>query len=326
MGRDIAELRARFGVTARRRFSESAVSQFEREGLLSFDFEELPEQVEFMRRGQKLVGYPALVDEGRSVRLTLLDTEEAAAMATHRGLRRLFQLAASERVKFVARNLPGFQDMALRYALLLELEGGRADKVAVSDRLRDELVDAICDRAFFVEPDPVRTRAVFVERVNKAKMRLSDVAREVCAVVMEIVNEYQSLRPRLNQQGVPIWQRAMNDIRSQLKELLRPGFIMSVPLVRLKHFPRYLKAIQLRLDKFSINPAKDADWQQQIQTWRQAYQARLADDSQRGVQDPRLEEFRWALEELRVSLWGQRLKTPYPISFKRLAKVWSELA
>ncbi len=324
-GRNIAELRARFGVTARRRFSESAVSQFEREGLLSFDIEELPEQVEFVRRGQKLVGYPALVDEGKSVRLTLLDTEHDAAAATHRGLRRLFQLAASEQVKFVARNLPGFQDMALRYALLLELEGGRADKGAVSDRLRDELVDAICDRALFVEPEQVRTRAAFNERLNKAKMRLTDVAQEVCRAVGEIVTEYQALRPRLNQQGVPIWQRAMTDIRNQLRELLRPGFIVSVPLARLKDYPRYLKAIHLRLDKFSINPAKDADWQQQIQSWRQAYQARVADDSQRGVRDPKLEEFRWALEELRVSLWAQRLKTPYPISFKRLAKTWSEL-
>ncbi len=325
MGRDLAQLRAQLGVKARRQFSESAASQFERKGLTSFDIEELPEQVEFTRGGQKLIGYPALVNEGKSVSLSLLDTEQDAAAATHQGLRRLFQLTAPEQVKFVARNLPGFQDMALRYALLLELEGGRAEKGAVSDRLRDELVDAICDRAFFVELEQVRTRAAFNERTNKAKMRLTEVAQEVCRAVAEILTEYQALRPRLNQQGVPIWQRAMSDIRNQLKELLRPGFIMSVPLARLKDYPRYLKAIHLRLDKFSINPAKDADWQQQIQSWRQAYQARMGDDSHRGVRDPKLEEFRWALEELRVALWAQRLKTPYPISFKRLAKAWSEL-
>jgi ATP-dependent helicase HrpA len=191
--------------------------------------------------------------------------------------------------------------------------------------LREELVDAICDRAFFVEPEPVRTRPTFDERVSKAKTRLTDVAKEVCRVVGEIVSEYQALRPRLNQQGVPIWQRAMTDIRNQLKELLHPGFIVSVPLARLKDYPRYLKAIQLRLDKFSINPAKDADWQQQVQSWWQAYQVRVNDDKQRGVRDPKLEEFRWMLEELRVSLWAQWLKTPYPVSFKRLAKTWSEL-
>jgi ATP-dependent helicase HrpA len=324
-GRDIAELRARFGVKATRRFSESAASQLERAGLLRFDIEELPEQIEVSRGGQNLVGYPALVDEGKSVRLTVLDGEHDAVAATRRGLCRLFQLAAAEQVKFVARNLPGFQDIALRYALVLELENGKADKGAVSDRLRDELVDAICNRAFFVEPELLRTRVAFDERVSKAKMRLADVAQEVCRVVGEIVSEYQTLRPRLNQQGVPIWQRAMTDIRNQLRALLPPGFIVSVPLIRLKDYPRYLQAIQMRLTKFSLNPVKDADWQQQIQGWWQAYQARVAEDAQRGVRDPKLEEFRWALEELRVSLWAQRLKTPYPVSFKRLANAWSEV-
>jgi ATP-dependent helicase HrpA len=324
-GRDIVELRARFGVKATRRFSEGAAEQFERAGLVRFDIEELPERIEVVRGGQKLVGYPALVDERKSVRLTVLDGEHDAAAATHRGLRRLFQLAVPDQVKFVARNLPGFQDMALRYALVMELESSRADKGAVSDRLRDELVDAICDRALFVEPELVRTRAAFDERTSKAKTRLADVAQEVCRVVGEIVSEYQSLRPRLSQPGVPIWQRAMTDIRNQLKELLQPGFIVSVPLARLREYPRYLQAVQLRLDKFPLNPAKDADWQRQIQDWWQTYQTRVDGDAQRGIRDPKLEEFRWALEELRVSLWAQRLKTPYPVSFKRVAKAWSEV-
>ena len=323
--RDITELRTQFGISATRRFSESAASQFERADLVRFDIDELPERVEVMRSGQKIIGYPALIDEGKSVRLTLLDGEHDAAAATHRGLRRLFELAAPEQVKFTARNLPGFQDMVLRYALLLELDSGKADKGAVSERLRDELVDAICDRAFFVETDLVRTRTAFDERVNRAKTRLADVTQEVCRVVGEIVKEYQALRPRLNQQGVPLWQRAMTDIRNQLKELLPLGFIVSVPLARLKEYPRYLQAIQLRLDRFPLNPARDADWQQQIQSWRQVYLARATEDKRRGDRNPRLDEFRWTLEELRVSLWAQRLKTPYPISFKRLAKAWSEI-
>src|SRR5262249_46376264 len=189
----------------------------------------------------------------------------------------------------------------------------------------DEVVDAICDRAFFLDGAQVRTRAAFTERVSKAKTRLAEVAQEVCRTASDIMAEYQVLRPRLSQHGVPVWQRAMTDIRNQLKELLRSGFLCSVPLTRLKDYPRYLKAIQLRLDKFSINPTKDADWQQQLHEWWQAYQGRLAADRQRGVRDPRLEEFRWTLEELRVSLWAQQLKTPYPVSFKRLGKAWNEL-
>jgi ATP-dependent helicase HrpA len=325
MGRDLPELRAQLGVKARRQFSESARNKFERKGLTTWDFGELPEQVEFSRAGQSLVGYPALVDEGDSVALVVLDTEHDAQVATHRGLRRLFQLAVPDQVKYAARNLPGFQEMSLRYALLLELEGARQDKGAISDRLRQELVDAICDRAFFVEDDPVRDAAAFHVRVAKAKTRLADVANEVCRVMNEILVEYQALRPRINQPGVPVWQRAMTDIRNQLKELLRPGFVVVTPLPRLKHFPRYLKAIQFRLDKFSINPAKDAQWMQQIQSWWQAWQGRVQADRQRGTWEPGLEEFRWMLEELRVSLWAQQLKTPYPVSFKRVEKAWGEL-
>jgi ATP-dependent helicase HrpA len=325
MGRDLPELRAQLGVKARRQFSESARNEFERKGVTAWDFGELPEQVEFSRGGQALIGYPALVDEGDSVALVVLDTEHDAQVATHRGLRRLFQLAVPDQVKYVARNLPGFQEMSLRYALLLELEGARADKGAISDRLRQELVDAICDRAFFVEDDPVRDAAAFQARVAKAKTRLADVANEVCRVMNEILTEYQALRPRINQPGVPVWQRAMTDIRNQLKELLKPGFVVGTPLARLKHFPRYLKAIQLRLDKFSINPAKDAQWMQQILSWWQAWQGRVQADRQRGAWNPGLEEFRWMLEELRVSLWAQQLKTPYPVSFKRLEKAWNDL-
>jgi ATP-dependent helicase HrpA len=325
IGRDLPALRAQLGVKARRQFSESARSRLERKGVTGWDFGELPEQVEFVRGGQTLVGYPALVDEGASVALTVLDTEHDAQVATHRGLRRLFQLAAPEQVKHLARSLPGFQEMSLRYALLLEIEGGKQEKGAVSDRLRQELTDAICDRAFFVEDAPLRDADAFHARVAKARTRLTDVASEVCRVMNEILAEYQALRPRINQQGVPVWQRAMTDIRNQLRELLAPGFVVSIALPRLKHFPRYLKAIQFRLDKFSLNPAKDAQWMQQIQSWRQAWAARMQADRQRGVFDPKLDEFRWMLEELRVSLWAQQLKTPYPVSFKRLEKYWADL-
>jgi len=279
-----------------------------------------------VRGGQTLVGYPALVDEGGGVSLVVLDTEHDAELATRKGLRRLFQLAAPEQVKFVARSLPGFQDMSLKYSLLLELEGGRAqEKGAIADRLRHELVEAACDRAFFVEDERIRDKAAFQARVAKAKTRLTDVANEICRVMREILDQYQELRPRLNQPGVPAWQRVMTDIRNQLKALMPPGFLGSVPLTRVKHYPRYLHAARLRLDKFTLNPAKDAQWMQQIQNWWQAYESRLKADRETGVFNLKLDEFRWMLEELRVSLWAQQLKTPYPVSFKRLEKAWAEI-
>ena len=121
------------------------------------------------------------------------------------------------------------------------------------------------------------------------------------------------------------WPRTVAELRAHLQLLLPEGFIVEVPFERLKHVPRYLQAAGARLDKLASNPDRDADWQQQLARFRQTYTTRLEQDRLRGVNDPKVEEFRWMLEEVRVSLWAQQLKTPYPISFKRLEKYWSEL-
>jgi ATP-dependent helicase HrpA len=330
-GRDLPQLRSQLGVRARRTFSAAASAGFERKGLASWDFDELPEQIEVDRGGRRLVGYPAIADEGRLVALTLLDTEAEAEAATRKGLRRLFQLSLPEQMKFLARNLPGFTELQLPYALLGERDGGKQDKGGrhdrseVAERLREELITAICDRAFFVEDEPVRNRKAFEARVAKGKTRLMDVAQEICRIAAEILAEHQALRSRLAQPQLAAWPRAVADIRSQLRELLGPGFLASVPFERLKHYPRYLRAIAVRLDKIASNPERDGNWQQQLARYWQAYQARLAADHSRGLRNPKVEEMRWMLEELRVSLWAQQLKTPYPISFKRIEKYWSEL-
>ncbi len=334
-GRDLAALRSQLGVKARKTFSEAASVSFERKGFTAWNFDDLPEQVEVEREGRKLIGYPAIIDEGKSVALTLLDTDAEAQAATRRGLWRLFQLVLPEQTKFLARSLPGFNDMQLRYMLmnqaLLGEEGGkhdksaRQDKVEVAERLRSELITAICDRAFFVEPDPIRTRSQFETRAAKAKTRLMDVANEVCRIAAEILVEHQALRARIAEPRHAAHARALTDIRAQLRELLPVGFLASTGFDRLKHIPRYIKAIASRLDKLASNPERDANWQAQLARYWQTYQTRLKLDRERGIRDPKLDDLRWMIEEVRVSLWAQYLKTPYPVSFKRLEKFLSEM-
>jgi ATP-dependent helicase HrpA len=334
-GRGLAALRNELGVKARRTFSETASTAFERKGLTAWDFDELPEQIEVNRGGGRLIGYPAIADEGNAVGLTLLDTEAEADATTRRGLRRLFQLALPEQMKFLARSLPGFNEMQLRYALVGDEGGGRQekggrqdkkhDKSEIAERLRDELTTAICDRAFFVEQERVRDKKTFDARVAKGKTRLMDVAQEVCRITGEILTEHQALRLKLNQPQYAAWPRAVADIRSQLRELMGAGFLAAVPFERLKHYPRYLRAIAVRLDRIASNPERDANWQQQLARYWQAYEAKLVADRARGIRNPKLDELRWMLEELRVSLWAQQLKTPYPVSFKRFEKTWSEV-
>ncbi len=330
MGRDLVSLRKDLGVMAMRSFTETAATQFERKGLRRWEFDELPEMMEVERDGGSVVGFPAIVDEGDSVALTLVDTEAEAQRATRAGLRRLLRLTLPEQFKYLSRNLPGLTEMSLRYALLLEDQGSRGDKASVSDRLRDELIEATCDRAFFVDTGaddagPVRDRKAFEARVAKAKVRLAEVANELCRLVGEILAQYATLRTRLDDARFAAWPRAIADIRNQLALLLAPRFVVTTPFERLRHFPRYLQAIGVRLDKLASNSDRDANWHQQLARFREMYTTRLEQDRLRGVSDPKLEEFRWMLEELRVSLWAQQLKTPYPVSFKRLERYYSEL-
>jgi len=330
MGRDLARLRSELGVKALRSFTESAATQFERRGLRRWDFDELPEIMEVERPGGRVTGFPAIVDEGDSVALTLVDTEVEARRATRAGLRRLFRLALPEQFKYLSRNLPALTEMSLRYALLLEDQGVRGDRASVTDRLRDELLEATCDRAFFVDTGaddspPVRDRKAFEARTSRAKVRLAEVANELCRLTGEILAQYSALRTRLNDARFAAWPRAIAEIRQHLAMLLPPGFIVATPFGHLRHLPRYLQAIDLRLDKLASNPDRDSNWQQQLTRFWQMYATRLEQDRLRGVSDPKVEEFRWMLEELRVSLWAQQLKTPYPVSFKRLERYWAEL-
>ncbi len=330
MGRDLVRLRSELGVKALRSFSETAASGFERKGLRRWDFDDLPEMVEVDRGGGKVFGYPAIVDDGDSVSLTLVDTEAQAQRTTRVGLRRLLRLSLPEQFKYLSRNLPGLAGMSLRHALLREAHGARGNKASVADHLRDELIEATCDRAFFIDSgstatEPVRDRKMFEARVSRAKARIVEVANELCRLTAEILEQYQVLRTKMMEDRFVSYPRSIADVRSQLEMLLQDRFVANTPFERLKHYPRYLKAVETRLDKLPSNSDRDVKWQQQLAHLWQMYTTRVEQDRLRGVNDPKVEEFRWMLEELRVSLWAQQLKTPYPVSFKRLERYWSEL-
>jgi ATP-dependent helicase HrpA len=116
---------------------------------------------------------------------------------------------------------------------------------------------------------------------------------------------------------------AVADVEQQLQRLCAHRFIVETPAAQLVHYPRYLKAIGARLDKLKTDPARDAARMAEIAPLQTAYLREVA--ARKGVDDPRLAEFRWLLEELRVSLFAQELRTPMPVSAKRLAKVWESM-
>ncbi|KGB97739.1 ATP-dependent helicase HrpA [Burkholderia multivorans] len=279
------------------------------ENVTTWNFGKLPELLEIRRRGQTLYGYPALVDRGTHCDVEVFDSPEEAARIHRAGLRRLFALQLKEPIKYLEKNLPGLREMAMQYMSL-----------GTQDELRDQLIDTALDRACLQDPLP-DDDASFHARRDEGRSRLNLLAQEIARLVGQILTEYAGVVKKLAQ-AKPFAQ-AHADLQQQLSALIGKRFVIDTPYAQLVHFPRYLKGIALRIDKLKADPARDAKQLGELQPLVQQYQRAV---SQRGgVVDPRLAEFRWLLEELRISLFAQELRTPMPVSVKRLYKVWESM-
>ena len=312
MGRDLVALKGQLGQAAQLTFGKSDPG-IEREGLRTWDFGDLPESIAFSRGGRRLTGYPGLVDEGDSVAIRLFDVQSAAAVEMRAGVRRLLRLALKEQMKQLEKNPPGFTASALHLRSVMN-----------PDDLREDLLAAITDRAFIADDPLPRTLKAFEAQRGRARTRLPAVTEAAGRLLTAVAEEYQRINARLAAAKGPL-QRPGADVRAQLARLVYEGFLTGTPWEQLAQLPRYLKAMQLRLDKYGNNPERDTKHQAGIAELWKRYEDRGEKLRKAGVTDPRLEDFRWQLEELRVSLYAQELKTPYPVSFKRLDKAWQEL-
>lgn len=308
MGRDLGQLQQQLKDKAQRSFVAGPAWEGEREHVRSWDFDELPESIDFQRDGLQLRGYPALIDRQDAVDIKLLDSPEQAERETRQGLRRLVMLALPDKLKYLNKHLPGLQQMCLHYA-----PTGRCDA------LQADLVAAIVDQSFFADHALPRDQAAFDACLVRGRQAMLEVANEICHLVSEILAEHHQVNKRLKGSLSPAWLQAAPDIQQQLAHLIYAGFIRQTPLPWLRQLPRYLKAIDLRLDKLAEGGAgRDRAASLEIQPLWQAYLQRREGQRQQGTVDPELERFRWMLEELRVSLFAQTLGTQMPVSPKRL--------
>ena len=279
------------------------------ENLTTWHFGKLPELLEIQRGGQTLYGYPALVDRGTHCDVEVFDAPEEAERVHRNGLRRLFALQLREPIRYLEKNLPGLREMSMQYMAL-----------GTQEELRDQLIAAALDRACLQAPLP-DDDASFAARRDEGKARLSLLAQEIARLVGQILGEYASVTKKLAQ--AKAFPAAHADMQQQLNALITKRFVIDTPYAQLAHFPRYLKAILLRVDKLKADAARDARLAAEFAPLAQQYQRALAQRG--GVADARLAEFRWLLEELRVSLFAQELRTPMPVSVKRLHKIWESM-
>ncbi|HQR72079.1 MAG TPA: ATP-dependent RNA helicase HrpA [Burkholderiaceae bacterium] len=326
MGRNLAQLRAEFGAEVQVSFrsaarADTAVAGSLQGDIRDWDFGELPELLQLERRGpdgrqMTLVGYPALVDRQHHCEIDVFDDAEEAREAHRGGLRRLFRLQLREQLKFLEKSLAGLQ--------ATQMQAGAVPALAAAfpgfEAMREQVLVAAIDRTCLAEPWPI-DRASFVARKDEARAKLSLIAQEIARLLTAIVAEAATLPKKMN--AARAFTPAIADIEQQLGRLFPRNVVVDVPAAQLAHYPRYLKAIGLRLDKLRADPARDAQRMQEVAALQVPWLRELA--ARKGVHDPRLEEFRWLLEELRVSLFAQELRTPMPVSSKRLQKAWDAL-
>ena len=291
----------------------------------TWSFGELPELLEIAKGAQTLIGYPALVDVGDAVTIEVFDEPDVAAQRHRAGLRRLFALQIKDALKYLEKNIPDLQKMAVTFMQVGKpAEGARSAGAATTggtiEELREQIIALALDRAFLLEPLPTDEFA-FKRRLEEGRGRLTLIANEVARLAASILAEYATaVRKIKDTRNAP---EATSDAAQQLARLMPKRFLLQSPWVALQHFARYQKAITARLDKYRADPARDAERLRELRPLEQRYWHLAAE--RKGVIDARMTEFRWLLEELRVSFFAQELRTPQPVSLKRLEKAWTQL-
>jgi ATP-dependent helicase HrpA len=299
-GRDLAALRAQWEMQAREAFSRKTDVELTREDVTRWDFEEIPSQV---RSEGGLTAFPALVDLGEAVALRVFERRDEAQAAHRRGVERLLRHALAGETKQARRRLPIANTLSLKYAPLGSV-----------DSLREHLVEGGFTDLLAMHDLDARTAGDFEALRTALARELFGAAVERLKLVEPIIEAQADLKPWLQPPLIGFARASYDDLREQLEALLAPGFARDLPTARLAHYPRYLKAMRLRAERLRQDPAKDQQRMLQVLPYWREYLKHCAAGHEG------LDELRWLIEEWRVSLFAQELKTAEPVSAKRLAR------
>ena len=292
---------------------QAPASRWQRDNLLVWDFEPVPEQVDFGRAGWPIVNYPALVDCGACAALRLFADADEARASHDAGVVRLLVLALGREWKNLTRSCVWPRAVQ---QFLGESEIPEAD-------LSDEIARAALRHACLTNQPAVRDAATFQQRLNTCHAALGPAQAELARRVGAILHEAAALNTLLTRTpGMPAPTR--DDAASQLAWLIFPGFVLSVPWPQLEHYPRYLEALRVRANRARLNPDGDArKLTEFLPAWKR-YEDFATLDQKPPHARAALQEYRWLTEEFRISLFAQELRTAVPVSAKRLDALWSK--
>jgi ATP-dependent helicase HrpA len=313
-GRDLNQLKAILAPKLRSGLLTSP-HRFSRDGLKQWDFGDLPERVDVDRAGVRFGAFPGIVDAGASVSLRLFDTFESAQHSTRAGSRRLFMIAASEALRRHCAYVPGQEQMALQFAAL----GG-------ATQLREALQELVADRAFIGDMLPVRTEKEFAFRTTRGIDNLGPAVKEVAPLVGQVLSAYHACQRELSANHPPAFGASIADMRDQLGALVERGFLTATPYAWLRHYPRFLQGIRVRYQRLQGGGvSRDQRQMEEVTPLVKGLATLRARQKELGLDAGAIDEFRWMLEELRVSLFAQELRTSVPVSVKRMHELWAQI-
>ncbi|MEM9414765.1 MAG: ATP-dependent RNA helicase HrpA [Planctomycetota bacterium] len=321
VGRDVAAVRRACGAGAVQAYLGMDLERWSAPGETTWAFGELPKHVDLTRSGVAAKGFPALIDEGETVALRLVDQRGKARRLTRIGLRRLFTFEVQRELRWRVDQWPGIEDQRLWFSPY-----GRPKA------LREQLVARVVERAFLFDHAKITDAEGFITRQRVGFQRLDAAVEEVHRVAGPVLQSAHVARLALERSKLPADHYARADVRIQLDNLLGAGFLTDTPWDRLRSYPRYLSAVVKRLEKLGTGgpsgggpAARDlAGFREVAPLWNR-YAQQQTTNREHGRLDPELDRLRWMIEELRVSLFAQELGTAEKVSVSRLEQQWAKV-
>ncbi len=313
--RNWERLQQRFADEVEAALQQGPGESWGREGITRWDFGELPPVIRLRQAGGiEVDAWPALLDQGDQVALTVLGSAGEARRQSIAGICRLAELSLKEPVRLARRQLP-----ELDRSVML------APKVMSRKQLEDQCLQQALRRLLELDASLPGNAAEFNRRLEQARAELVPLAEQLARFVFQCHQRYHAIQKQLKGKIDLTAAVVLNDIKTQLAALLHPQYLAATPWEYLQYYPRYLQAIEMRLEKFRREINRERLLSDQLGQFWNAYSTKKEQLSRQGIYDAELEKFRWMLEEYRVSLFAQQLGTALPVSEKRLKQQWAQV-
>lgn len=312
-GQDLVQIKKELSGEVKETLNVTAGEDIEQEGIETWSFGVLPKPVEKEQGVFTVKAYPALNDEGQTVAIRVFENQEEAQASNRKGVIKLLYLNASSPVKYLQQSLPGKAKLAMYFNPWGKIEALIDDCIhcAIDSLLGDSVVE---------------NKEQFEERLTLVRSELNDMTLKIVDKVQACLLLSHDIRKQ-SKGKIPLAQaRSYADIKQHLEQLIYPGFVSQTGHSKLADILRYLKALKLRTDKLDADPNRDRLRVLQVEKIIEAWNAKLAAAKRDGLQMQKLEQFKWHIEEFRVSLFAQELGTAFPVSEQRLQHYLSECA